>query len=480
MSLKQQIQLDETYLIPAYKRKPVEFVRGEGIRLFDDTGKQYLDFFSGAGAVSVGHANPVVTRAIQQQAAKLLHVSNYYYVEGRGELAEKLSALLYAGPVDGQDGTQDDAQNNTLSDTQYDALGGSQNDVQNDAQNDIKSDTLSGTLGDTQRSPWRFFFANSGAEAIEGAIKLARKYGSTQLGGASTIISAKRSFHGRTLAALAATGQPSKQESFKPLPQGFVHVDINNIEGLKALLDEQSASEGPQGGVSAGEGPQGEGPQDEKPRTGAVCAVLLECIQGEGGVYPCTEEYLKEVRRLTAERKILLIIDEVQTGFFRTGTYPFAFQHAHVTPDVVTIAKGLGAGVPIGAFAAQGAAAEVLQPGDHGSTFGGSPLVIAAAHAVLSELERMDAATHVAEVGTYLKEQLQTLPLVIEIRGKGLMLGIELSEPVAEQAVAAGLEVGLVLNSIGQSILRFLPPLVCTKEDVDVLIEKLTTILKQG
>jgi len=186
------------------------------------------------------------------------------------------------------------------------------------------------------------------------------------------------------------------------------------------------------------------------------------------------------VRRLTRERKILLMIDEVQTGFYRTGTYPFAFQHAGIIPDVVSLAKGLGGGFPIGAFAAQGLAAEVLQPGDHGSTFGGSPLAIAAANAVLDELEGMKAAAQVAEVGTYLKSQLKTLPLVTEVRGKGLMIGVELSEPVAEQAVATGLEVGLVLNSVGQHILRFLPPLVCTTKDIDVLIEKLTVILKQG
>jgi len=460
MSLEQQIYLDETYLISTYKRKPVEFVCGEGIRLFDDAGKQYLDFFSGAGAVSVGHANPGVTRAIQQQAAKLLHVSNYYYVEGRGELAEKLSMLLNAGPGDAPDNTP-----NSAPDSAPDS-------APNSAPNSAPDDT--------QWSPWRFFFANSGAEAIEGAIKLARKYGSTQLGGASTIISARRSFHGRTLAALAATGQPSKQESFKPLPPGFVHVDLNDIEELKALLGDGPAGEQVAGDHSAGGQPVGEQVAGEQPQTGAICAVLLECIQGEGGVYPCTEEYLREVRRLTEERKILLIIDEVQTGFYRTGTYPFAFQHAGIKPDVVTLAKGLGAGMPIGAFAACGAAAEVLQPGDHGSTFGGSPLAIAAANAVLSELENMNAATHVAEIGAYLKDRLQTLPLVTEIRGKGLMQGIELSEPVAEQAVVAALEAGLVLINIGQHILRFLPPLVCTKEDVDVLIEKLTTILKQG
>ena len=406
MSREQQIQLDESYLIQAYKRKPVEFVYGKGIRLYDDEDREYLDFFSGAGAVSVGHSNPHVVEAIQQQAAKLLHVSNYYYVEGRGELAKRISGLL-----------------------NFDC--------------DSSADT-----------PWRTFFANSGAEANEGAIKLARKYGLTQLDGASTIISAQRSFHGRTLAALAATGQPSKQESFKPLPQGFQHVELNDVGALKAALEKEPGSK-------------------------SVCAVLLECIQGEGGVYPCTDEYLREARSLTEKQGILLIIDEVQTGFYRTGKYPFAFQHSGIKPDVVTLAKGLGAGVPIGAFAACGIAAEVLQPGDHGSTFGGSPLVIAAANAVLDELEGLKIAAQVTEVGKYLQERLWELPMATEVRGKGLMVALELSNPVAEPAVFAGLEDGLVLNSIGSQILRFLPPLVCTKDDIDILIEKLKRILER-
>jgi len=406
MSLEQQMQLDETYIIQSYKRKPVEFVRGEGIRLYDDTGKEYLDFLSGIGAVSVGHSNPRVVEAIQQQAAKLLHVSNFFHVEGRGELAEKISDLL-----------------NTRIDREA-------------------------------RTPWKTFFSNSGAEAVEGAIKLARKYGIKHLEGADTIISARRSFHGRTLAALAATGQPSKQESFEPIPQGFIHVDLNDINGLKTILNTRFAGKG-------------------------ICAVLLECIQGEGGVNPCTEEYIKDVRKITKEQGILLIIDEVQTGFYRTGEYPFAFQHFNIMPDVVTLAKGLGGGVPIGAFAACGLAAKVLEPGDHGTTFGGSPLVIAAANAVLDELERMDAATHVADVGRYLQERLLELPYVTEIRGKGLMVGVEFSEAIAEKALTAGLEAGLVFNSIGHRIIRFLPPLVCTKDDIDILIEGLKKILEQ-
>jgi acetylornithine aminotransferase len=404
MSYEQQSELEAIYLMQTYKRKPVEFVRGEGIRLYDDAGIEYLDFLAGIGAVSVGHANPRVTRAIQEQAARLLHVGNYYHVEGRGELARKISGLLNAG---------------------------------------VPAEAA---------MPWRSFFANSGAEAVEGAIKIARKCGAQHLGGASVIVSARRSFHGRTLAALAATGQASKQDSFKPLPPGFVHVDLNDIEALEAALDQ---------GL------------DGQP----VCAVLLECIQGEGGVYPCAEEYLQAARTVTAERGILLMIDEVQTGFYRTGSYPFAFQHYGIVPDVVTLAKGMGAGVPIGAVAARGAAADVLEPGDHGSTFGGSPLVIAAANATLDELEAMEAGAHVAEVGAYLQARLGELPGVIEVRGRGLMVGVELGEPIADEVVTAGLAAGLVLNSIGPHILRFLPPLVCTTGDVDALIDRLRELI---
>jgi acetylornithine aminotransferase len=405
MTLIEQQQLDATYLMQTYKRKPVEFVRGDGIRLYDADGKEYLDFLAGVGAVSVGHANPQVTAAIQAQAAKLIQVSNYYYVEGRGQLAEKLSALLNAErPA-------------------------------------------------ADASLWRTFFANSGAEAVEGAIKIARKYGSQHLEGADTIICARRSFHGRTLATLAATGQAAKKDAFAPLPQGFIHVDLNDLGALKDALH------------------QGLGGK-------AICAVLLECVQGEGGVYPCTEEYLQAARKLTEERGILLMLDEVQTGFYRTGTYPFAFMHYGIVPDVLALAKGLGGGFPLGAVVARGTAADVFVPGDHGSTFGGNALAVAAANAVLGELEALNAGAHVAEVGAYLQEQLATLPGLVEIRGKGLMVGIEFDQPVAERIVAAGLEAGLVLNSIGQHILRFLPPLVCTKADVDVLVQRLQRILE--
>jgi acetylornithine aminotransferase len=327
------------------------------------------------------------------------------------------------------------------------------------------------------------FFANSGAEAIEAAIKLARRYGSRYLEGATTIVSAQRSFHGRTLAALAATGQPAKQEAFQPLPSGFRHVPLNDIEALRTLLDKLAPAEGLM--ITPGQTAS----LDDSPQDGAVlaargtpspsktaCAVLLEVIQGEGGVWPCDDDYLRAVRALTAERGLLLIIDEIQTGFYRTGK-PFAYQHAGIQPDIVTLAKGIANGVPIGVVAACGKAAEGFEPGDHGSTFGGSPLAIVAANATLDELAALDAGVHAQQVGSYLAEKLAQLPLVTEVRGRGLMLAAQLSEPVAVAIVDAGLEQGLVLNAIGSNILRFLPPLCVSTADVDVLIEKLSSVI---
>lgn len=441
MPLEREQRLEDGFLMRSYKRKTVEFVRGEGMRLYDDAGAEYLDFLAGIGAVSVGHTNPRVVRAIQEQAAKLMHVSNYYYIEGRGELAQKISGLLNAGGAGASAGGAG-------------ASAGTAEAASLAAEGAAGAEGVDAAEGTANLGPWRSFFTNSGAEAVEAAIKIARKYGAHCLEGADTIVTARRSFHGRTLAALAATGQHAKQDSFRPLPQGFIHVDLNDISALRSALR------------------QGFGGR-------AVCALLLEPIQGEGGVYPCTEDYLRAARELTAEHGILLMLDEVQTGFYRTGSYPFAFQHYGIMPDVVTLAKGMGAGMPIGAVAARGPAAETFEPGDHGSTFGGSVLAIAAANATLDELEAMGAGRRVEEVGAYLRERLVELPLVTEVRGRGLMVGVEFGEPVAEQIVDAALGQGLVLNSIGQHNLRFLPPLICTREDIDLLMERLQAILEQ-
>ncbi|MDR2491893.1 MAG: aminotransferase class III-fold pyridoxal phosphate-dependent enzyme [Coriobacteriales bacterium] len=401
MGLQSQQQLERDSVMQTYGRKPVMFVRGEGMRLYDDEGRRYLDFLAGVGAVSVGHANTRVAQALSEQAARLVHVGNYFYVEGRGELAGRLGQLL-SGPA---------------------GMGPS----------------------------WKLFFANSGAEAVEGAIKIARKHGTQNLDGAFAVVSARKSFHGRTLAALAATGQAAKQDAFGPMPQGFVHVPLNDVEALRAALD------------ARGEG--------------APCAVLLEGIQGEGGVWPCEPEYLAAARAMTAERGMLLMCDEVQTGFYRTGTHPFSYQHHGVVPDVVTLAKGIANGMPMGAVAACGDAAELLCPGEHGSTFGGSPLAVAAAHATLDELEARDVASSVTRVGACLAEALQQCALVTEVRGRGLMLAAQLAVPVAQEAADAALAAGLVVNAIGDSILRLLPPLICTEADVDEALEILDGVL---
>jgi acetylornithine/N-succinyldiaminopimelate aminotransferase len=299
--LDTMLAADAAHHLPTYARKPVMFTRGSGMRLFDDEGREYLDFVSGIGAVNLGHSHPAVAEAVSSQMSRLVHVSNLYHVEHRAALAEALSELLGGG--------------------------------------------------------WKAFFCNSGAEACEGAIKLARRWGSTRKGPqATTVITAERSFHGRTLAALAATGQPAKQEAFAPLPAGFVHVALNDLEALETALDD------------------------------TVCAVMLEVVQGEGGVYPCDIEYLAAARRLCDERGALLVLDEVQTGFWRTGEHAFAHQAYGVVPDVVALAKALANGLPAGAVVAHGEAAEVLAPGDHGSTFGGGPVICTAALATIGAL----------------------------------------------------------------------------------------------
>ncbi|NTU90164.1 MAG: aminotransferase class III-fold pyridoxal phosphate-dependent enzyme, partial [Actinobacteria bacterium] len=310
-SFETAYELDKTYVMQTYGRKLIEFVRGSGMRLYDSNGAEYLDFLSGIGAVSMGHCHPAVTAALVEQAQKLLHVSNYFYVENRGELAREISYLLERNDAD--------------------------------------------ALGNTG-STWRTFFANSGAEANEGAIKLARRWGNEHKGGATSIVTAKRSFHGRTLAALFATGQENKQEAFLPPVSGFAHVPLNDIDALEEEL--------------------------RNPTEGDVVALMLECVQGEGGVWPCTEEYMQAARALTLEMGMLLIIDEVQTGFYRTGK-PFAFQHFGIVPDVVSIAKGMGNGAPIAGVCATDEIAMAFRPGDHGSTFGGGPLVCAASLATL-------------------------------------------------------------------------------------------------
>lgn len=422
MGFIEEQQLESAYVMGTYARKPVELVRGRGMRVEDAEGRTYLDFVSGVGAVSLGHCHPALVSAIEEQASTLVHVSNYYYIEHRGEVAH------------------------------------------------LVSDLLNECVDEAEREPWQSFFANSGAEANECAFKLARLHAkkramaAAEAAGADEdgvraaaaaaprlIVTLDASFHGRTLATLAATAQPAKQEAFQPLPDGFVRTPINDIKALESLF------------ASQGDG---------------ICAVMVECVQGESGVHPCEPEFLAAVRRLTAERGALFMCDEIQCGMYRCGTYPFGFQHFGIAPDVVTIAKGIASGFPMGMCAARAQVAASFDPGDHGSTFGGSCLAVAAAEATVRALAAEDAAGNAERTGAYLRENLAALPQVEEVRGLGLMVACDLAEGVsAPDVVLAGLDEGLLLNFTGPRTLRFLPPLVCSKEDVDVLVQKLAALL---
>jgi acetylornithine/N-succinyldiaminopimelate aminotransferase len=409
MSFEEEKQLEETYVMHTFGRKPVELVSGSGMTVVDDKGNEYLDFIGGIGVISLGHCHPALTKAVSDQAARLMHVSNYYYIENRGEVAKALS------------------------------------------------DLLNETVPEGDREPWQTFFANSGAEANECAIKLAilnARRAADAAGSAHaarTVVTLEHSFHGRTLATLAATAQPVKQEMFQPLPAGFVATPANDIAALEALFDQMG---------------------DE------ICAVMLEPVQGECGVYPCTQEFLEAVNRLAKQHDALIIFDEVQCGMYRCGT-PYAFQqYDGIVPDIVTMAKGIAGGIPMGACAAPASIAAAFEPGDHGSTFGGSNIAITAAATVLETIESEGIAANVTEVGAYLREKLSQLPAVTEVRGMGLMVAADLSDSHdAPQIVLDALGKGLLLNATGPHTLRFLPPLVCSKADVDTLIERLAELL---
>lgn len=364
-------------LMPTYAPPAVTFVRGEGAYLWDQEGKQYLDFLSGLAVTSLGHAHPVVAGAICDAARTLLHTSNLYGTLPGPEVAATLDRLIGGGG--------------------------------------------------------KVFFANSGAEANECAIKLARKWAGH---GRYVVVSAYGSFHGRTLATLHATGQPAKHESFQPLPQGFRHVAWQDLTAL------------------------------EKAITPEVAAVLLEPVQGEGGVWPAGEEYFAGVRRLCDERGLLFMVDEIQAGLARTGRW-FGFQHYGVQPDVVTMAKALGNGVPIGACWAKDEVASAFVPGDHASTFGGQPLATSAARATLAVMEEMDAPARVSEKGNYLKERLAGLPGVSSVRGQGLLLGAELVRGRSGEVAARCLQNGLIVNAVTASALRLEPPFIIDEAQID-------------
>ncbi|MCJ7671611.1 MAG: acetylornithine transaminase [Acidimicrobiia bacterium] len=391
-TLESLVKLDAEHGMQTYARQEVAFVRGEGSVLWDSEGKRYLDFLSGLAVTSLGHAHPAVADALSEQARTLLHVSNLYYNDLQPRLAARLDGLLGGGG--------------------------------------------------------RVFFANSGAEANECAIKLARRHGQTN-GGAQRheIVAAYGSFHGRTLASLAATGQPQKHEAFQPLPPGFRHVPFGDLDALAAALD------------------------------GRACAVLLEAVQGEGGVQPAPAGYLQAVRTLCDEREALLMVDEVQTGLGRTGRW-FGFEHSGVRPDVVTLAKALGNGVPIGACWARDDIAPALRVGDHATTFGGQPLAASAALAVLDVMEAVDVPTLAAAAGRRLAAALEALPGVRSVRGLGLLLAAELDEGLDAGVVARRcLEAGLVLNAVTPTALRLAPSLLVSDDEIDEAVAILASIL---
>jgi len=376
-------------LMPTYAAPPLTLVRGQGTRVWDDEGREYLDFLVGLAVCSLGHSHPVVADAVSVQARTLLHTSNLFANEVGPAVAATLDRLL---------GTPAWAD---------------------------------GWSGPDPRG--LVFFANSGAEANECAIKLARRFGGR---GRHVVVSALGSFHGRTLATLHATGQPAKHEAFQPLPEGFRHVAWDDLDALEGALDE------------------------------TVAAVLLEPLQGEGGVNPASAAYFQGVRRLCDERGILLMVDEVQTGLGRTGRW-FGHQHLGVVPDVVTMAKALGNGVPIGACWAKAEVAEVFEPGDHGSTFGGQPLAAAAARATLLELEAIDAPVRAAAAGERLASALADLPGVTAVRGLGLLLAAELDGLSSKVVADACLAAGLIVNAVTPTALRFAPPLTVSDAEID-------------
>ena len=382
-------------VMPTYGRTDVQFVRGEGAWLIDHPGGRYLDGLSGLGVVALGHANPAVAQALSEQSQQLLHTSNLYRIPGQEHLAERLAKLS------GMD---------------------------------------------------NMFFGNSGAEACECAIKIARMFGHQKGFSDPTIIVMDSAFHGRTMATLTATGNRKVHAGFEPLVSGFLRVPFNDVDSIEKIAA----------------------------TTNQVTAIFVEPIQGEGGIQVPDEDYLPRLRGICDANDWLLIIDEVQSGNARTGQY-FCYQHSGILPDLVTTAKGLGNGVPIGVCMARGAAAHLFKPGNHGSTFGGNPLSCAAANAVLDEFERLNIIDHAAQMGDYLLQQFRARlageNAVKDIRGKGLMLGIELNAPCTE-LVQRAFERHLLINVTADTVIRMLPPLIINQEEADQLCETLCDLIR--
>ena len=396
MTEEKIFERDDKNYLPVFKRYRIVLERGEGAYLYDINGKKYIDFLAGIAVNVLGHNYPPLVKAISEQAAKVIHVSNLYYTQPQADAAAKLVKLS------GLD---------------------------------------------------RAFFANSGAEANEGAIKIARKFAKKFSPEKVQIITAWDSFHGRTLATLTATGQPHYQEGLEPLPAGFDYVHFNDADELAEKISDKT------------------------------CAVMLEPIQGEGGVYPPKNDYLKKVRELCDKHNALLIFDEIQSGIGRSGKF-FAYEKFGVKPDIVTLAKGLAGGVPIGAFVVTEEVAQAFKPGDHGTTFGGNPLACAAANVVLDTVPNEKFLAHVEEVGKYFKEKLLGLQKkypeqIREVRGEGLILGAELDRPklLGVEIVNECMKRGAIINCTVGKVLRFIPPLIITNEQVDEVIKILDDVL---
>ena len=379
----------DTALLHTYNRRPVVFERGEGVWLFDTDGNRYLDMLAGIAVCCLGHAHPVLTEAIREQAGRLLHVSNFFYNHPNLMAAELVAKHLGGGKV---------------------------------------------------------FFCNSGAEANEAAIKLARKHAYRRGERERVeIVALEGSFHGRTLGALAATMQPEKWEGFAPLPAGFVSVPPNDTAALEAAVTERTA------------------------------AVLIEPIQGEAGVRPLDEAFAHSAMELTADRGALLICDEVQTGVGRTGRW-WGYEHLGIQPHAVSLAKGLGGGVPVGALWASDAVIDGLQPGDHATTFGGGPLVSAAVNAVLTTIEADGLVDHAAEMGEHLRARLR--PLGTDVRGKGLLVALELGEPIASEVATQSFGRGLIVNDVGPTSIRLAPPLIVSADEIDQAVALLAAAIE--
>lgn len=393
MELEKIKELEKEQYMKLFKRQNICFDRGEGCTLYDINGHKYTDFFGGIAVNCLGYNHPDLVKAIGEQAGKLIHISNLYYNVPQAELTNKL---------------------------------------------------ITGTIFD------RAFFCNSGAEANECAIKIVRKLAADKGNGKTTVITAKESFHGRTLATVTATGQEKYSAPFAPLPAGFKYVPFNDLEALKAAM------------------------------TPDVGAIMLECIQGESGITPATYDYLVGAYAFAKQKGVLLILDEVQTGTGRTGKF-FCFEHYGIQPDVVTLAKGLGGGVPIGCCLARGEAADAFRPGDHGTTFGGNPLACAAANVVVGKLQDTDLLEQITERGDYLSDALSSAvarhKFVLDIRGKGLLKGIQLDERIPVSTVVGKmLSLGVVVGTCGHNTLRLAPPYIISHGEIDDMAEKLETI----